>query len=82
MTSQFGTIADHVLAGTADGLLLLEFSGAERIGTASTAAMRDARWPASLAAEPLPGATSADVQAWAPPCTPRLIAGARRVSAR
>ncbi|KAF7964028.1 hypothetical protein AWV80_03030 [Cupriavidus sp. UYMU48A] len=31
--TQFGMIADYVLAGTADGLLLLDCSGAERIGT-------------------------------------------------
>lgn len=75
--TQFGTIADYVLAGTPNGLLLLDCSAAERIGTGVHGSQcATLRWPAGLAAEPLPGATSVDVQAWGASLHAALIAGA------
>ncbi|CAG2148075.1 hypothetical protein LMG31506_03738 [Cupriavidus yeoncheonensis] len=73
----FGAIADFTLAGTADGLLLLDCRAAERIGTGVHGSQSATlRWLPGHIATPLPGATSADVQAWGAALHAALIAGA------
>jgi len=73
----FGTIASHVLAGSPDGLLLLDCAHAQRIATGVHGSQcATLRWPAGHAATPLPGVTAADVQAWGAAIHAALIAGA------
>lgn len=73
----FGMLAGHVIAGTPDGVLLLDCAGAERLPTGVHASQcATLRWPAGHAATPLPGLTSADVQHWGAALHAALIAGA------
>ncbi len=73
----FGTIADYVLAGSPDGLLLLDCAAAERIGTGVHGSQcATLRWPADYPVTPMAGATAADVQAWGAALHAALIAGA------
>ena len=73
----FGTIADYVVAGSADGLLLLDCASAQREASGvrgSQCAML--RWPAGHPVTPLPGVDAADVQTWGAALHAALIAGA------
>lgn len=73
----FGTIADHVLAGGPDGLLLLDCRHAQREATGVRGSQcASLRWPPGHAAVPLPGVTSDEVQAWGAALHAALIAGA------
>lgn len=74
----YGAIADHVVLGLDDGLLLLDAGAASRI---ATGVHRDQaatlRWPAQSVPEPVP-ASGADVGAWGAALHAALIAGAAR----
>ncbi len=73
----FGTIADHVLAGGPDGLLLLDCRYARREATGVHGSQcASLHWPAGHAAVPLPGVTSNELQAWGAALHAALIAGA------
>ncbi len=73
----FGTIADHALAGTPEGLLLLECTDAQREASGvRNSQCATLRWPAGIPVTPLPGVTAADVQTWGAALHAALIAGA------
>lgn len=74
--TQFGAIADHVIAGTDTESLLLDCRAAERVGTGVHGSLcATLRWPADTTALHLPCA-GAEVQTWGAALHAALIAGA------
>ncbi len=73
----FGAIADYVLAGSPEGVFLLDCRHAQWDATGVRGSQcATLRWPAGHAVAPLPGVTSEEVQAWGAALHAALIAGA------